>query len=147
MVVSWKEAYVLFREVMQMKIETYKGRIIYRLKSSSKRISYNRLKKGLVKTSMIIKTEVSNWLFNYSLIFVNKTPLTLCQFHLLQQGIDFSYVHHTQVWLQVLGTRKAFDPLDTAGAGGAQLRRRGGIGVARQVPVLGINRKLYGSRC
>lgn len=69
--VSWREAYALFPEIVQMNIETYKGRIIYRLKGSSKRISYNRLKKGLVKTNRTIKIEVPSWLFDYPL----KSPL------------------------------------------------------------------------
>jgi hypothetical protein len=66
--VSWHEVYLLFPDVRQLNLETYKGRIIYRLKGSSKRISYNRMKKGLVKTSRIIKIEVPDWLVNYTLI-------------------------------------------------------------------------------
>jgi hypothetical protein len=65
---SWREAYLLFPDIRQLNLETYKGRIIYRLKGSSKRISYSRLKKGLVKTSRIIKIEVPDWLTNYPLI-------------------------------------------------------------------------------
>jgi hypothetical protein len=59
---SWREAYQLFPVVKQLNLETYKGRIIYRLKGSSKRISYNRMKKGLVKKSLIIKIEVPDWI-------------------------------------------------------------------------------------
>jgi hypothetical protein len=33
--VSWREAYVLFPIIKQMNLETYKGRIIYRLKGSA----------------------------------------------------------------------------------------------------------------
>jgi hypothetical protein len=65
--VSWREAYVLSPIIKQMNLETYKGRIIYRLKGSARRISYNRLKKGLTKTNKIIELEVPNWLFNYPL--------------------------------------------------------------------------------
>lgn len=69
--VSWREAYLLFPAIRQLNLETYKGRIIYRLKGSSKRISYSRMKKGLVKTSRIIKIEVPDWLPIYPL----KRPL------------------------------------------------------------------------
>jgi hypothetical protein len=65
--VSWREAYVLLPSIQQMNLETYKGRIIYRLKGSAKRISYNRLKKGLVKTNKTIEIEVPNWLFDVPL--------------------------------------------------------------------------------
>lgn len=65
--VSWKEAYALLPQVQQMNLETYKGRIIYRLKGSAKRISYTRLKRGLVKTNKTIELEMPNWLFNYPL--------------------------------------------------------------------------------
>lgn len=69
--ISWREAYLLFPDIRQLNLETYKGRVIYRLKGSSKRISYNRLKKGLVKTNRVIKIDVPDWLANYPL----KRPL------------------------------------------------------------------------
>jgi hypothetical protein len=61
--VSWREAYVLVPSIQQLNLETYKGRIIYRLKGSSKRVSYNRLKKGLTRTNKIITRDVPSWLF------------------------------------------------------------------------------------
>ena len=35
-IVSWREAYMLFPDVKKLNLETYKGRIIYRLRGSSK---------------------------------------------------------------------------------------------------------------
>lgn len=63
-IVSWREVYVLSPVLQQMNLEAYKGRIIYRLKGSPKRISYNRLKKGLVKTNRTVEIEVPDWLLN-----------------------------------------------------------------------------------
>lgn len=55
---SGREAYLLFPEVRQLNLETYKGRIIYGLSGSSKRISDNRMKTGLVKTNLNLKIEI-----------------------------------------------------------------------------------------
>ena len=60
--VSWREAYQLFPAVRPLNLETYRGRIIHRLKGSSKRVSYKRMKKGLVKKSLIIQIEVPDWI-------------------------------------------------------------------------------------
>ena len=53
--VSWREVYLLEPEIIQMHPEVYKGRIIYRAKGSTKRISYDRLMKGLKKISKTIE--------------------------------------------------------------------------------------------
>ena len=46
-IVSWKEVYALQPKVQEMNVEVYKGRIVYRAKGLSKRISYRQLKKDL----------------------------------------------------------------------------------------------------
>jgi hypothetical protein len=60
--VSWKEAYLLNELITPLKIEVYKGRIVYRGKGSAKRISYNRLKKGLIKRNQVILVYAPSWL-------------------------------------------------------------------------------------
>ena len=55
--VSWREAYLISDALIPLQVETYKGRLIYRQKGSPKRISYNRLKKGLKKCSQIFYVE------------------------------------------------------------------------------------------
>jgi len=62
--VTWREAYVLSPALLQLKLETYKGRIIYRLKGAAKRIGYNRLKRRLVKMTRIIESHVPDWFFD-----------------------------------------------------------------------------------
>lgn len=60
------EAYLLFPAIGQLNLKTYKGKVIYRLQCSAKRLSYRRLKKGLVKTRLIIKIEKPAWLAIYT---------------------------------------------------------------------------------
>ena len=57
-VVNWKEVYLLYPEVVALLVEVDRGRLVYRLKGSSRRISYTTLKKGLVKKQRWIKVEV-----------------------------------------------------------------------------------------
>jgi hypothetical protein len=61
--VSWREAYLLSSIPKLLQIETYKGRLIYREKGSSKQISYKRMKNGLRKSSQVIYLDVPDWLF------------------------------------------------------------------------------------
>lgn len=61
--VSWKEAYLLFPAIVPLITEVDKGRLVYRAKGSAKRISYQKVKRGLVKTSACIVQEVPDWLF------------------------------------------------------------------------------------
>jgi hypothetical protein len=61
-IVNWKEAYLLYPAVTALLVEVDRGRLIYRLKGSAKRISYATLKKGLVKKSKWIRVEVPDWL-------------------------------------------------------------------------------------
>lgn len=42
--------------------ETHRGKLVYRLRGSSRRISYDMVKKGLVKQVFIIEQLVPDWL-------------------------------------------------------------------------------------
>jgi hypothetical protein len=46
-----KNVYSLRPQLQKMLPEVYKGRLVYRLKGSSKRISYQSIKKGLQRKS------------------------------------------------------------------------------------------------
>jgi hypothetical protein len=59
--VNWREAYLLYPEIVLLNVEVNTGRLVYRAKGSSKRITYNLLKKGLVKTSEYIVQEVPSF--------------------------------------------------------------------------------------
>lgn len=54
--VSWREAW-LFQEEYPEKLftEVYKGKLVFRQRGSSVRISYQKLKKGLVRKTILIK--------------------------------------------------------------------------------------------
>ena len=60
--VNWREAYLLSPDLTPLLVEVDKGRLIYRVKGSAKRITYNHVKKGLVKTSKVIMKEIPYWL-------------------------------------------------------------------------------------
>jgi len=60
--VSWREAYLLAPQVVPLLVEVDRGRLIYRLKGSNRRISYATLKKGLVKKQHTIAINVPDWL-------------------------------------------------------------------------------------
>jgi hypothetical protein len=47
-----------FPQLQKMYPEVHQGKLYYRLKGSSKRISYDQVKKGLVKKQIIIKEEL-----------------------------------------------------------------------------------------
>ena len=49
-----KNVYVLSPQMQKLLPEVYKGKLIYRIKGSSKRISYNMIKKELVRKSFYI---------------------------------------------------------------------------------------------
>ena len=51
---DWRNVYQFPQEQL-MNIEIPQGKLCYRLKGSSKRISYDQLKYGLVKKEIIIK--------------------------------------------------------------------------------------------
>jgi hypothetical protein len=44
--VNWREAYLLYPVIVQLKVEVDHGRLVYRAKGSSRRITYNQLKKA-----------------------------------------------------------------------------------------------------
>jgi hypothetical protein len=50
--VNWREVYIFFPEVIQLIPEVDRGRLVYRPKGSKKRISYLRIKKGLIKKKL-----------------------------------------------------------------------------------------------
>lgn len=52
--IDWKNVY-RFSQQQLMKAELHQGKLYYRAKGSSKRISYDQIKKGLVKKQIIIK--------------------------------------------------------------------------------------------
>lgn len=51
---DWKNAYLLTPQLLKLIAEVYKGRLVYRIPGSSKRISYSNIKKGLIKKSFSI---------------------------------------------------------------------------------------------
>lgn len=53
---DWKNVYQ-FPQQELMKKEIHQGKLYYRLKGSSKRISYNSIKKDLVKREIIIEDD------------------------------------------------------------------------------------------
>lgn len=54
---DWRNVYQFPQQQLLYK-EIHQGKLCYRLKGSSKRISYDHIKKGLVKKEMIIKEEL-----------------------------------------------------------------------------------------
>ncbi len=60
--VNWREAYLLSPQVLALQVEVDRGRLIYRLKGSNRRISYATIKKGLVKKQQTIAIDVPDWL-------------------------------------------------------------------------------------
>ena len=64
--VSINEAYLLLHVSALLSVEVYRGKLVYRVKGSSRRISYQRLKSGLRKTSRLLEREVPNRLHETS---------------------------------------------------------------------------------
>jgi hypothetical protein len=61
--VNWREAYLLHPEIIRLNVEVDRGRLVYRIKGKNRRISYKRVKKGLIRTSIWIIQQVPDWLF------------------------------------------------------------------------------------
>jgi hypothetical protein len=61
--VNWREVYIFFPEVIQLIPEADRGRLVYRPKGSKKRISYLRIKKGLIKKNYSIQIDFPDWFF------------------------------------------------------------------------------------
>jgi hypothetical protein len=60
--VNWKEVYLLSPQVVAFQVEVDRGRLIYRLKGSTKRISYTTLKQGLIRKQKWIEVDAPGWL-------------------------------------------------------------------------------------
>ncbi len=54
---DWQNVYQFPQEEKMLK-EVYRGTLYYRLRGSSRRISYQQLKRGLVKKRVFIKEEL-----------------------------------------------------------------------------------------
>ena len=57
-----KHAYLLAPGFTPLITEVYKGNLVYRVKGTTKRISYKELKKDLVKKRKTIEQKVPDWL-------------------------------------------------------------------------------------
>jgi hypothetical protein len=57
---SWREVYGL-NPIQQLRPEVYRGKLVYRAKGSKQRISYEQVKKGLVKRSLRVIEQVPDW--------------------------------------------------------------------------------------
>ena len=56
--VNWRELWDLSNEYPEKFLaEVYKGKLVFRLRGSSARISYQRIKKGLVKKEIVLKIQ------------------------------------------------------------------------------------------
>ncbi len=60
--VNWKEVYILSPEIIKLKPGVDKGRLIYRIKGSTKRFSYSLIKKNLTKTNRCIVENYPDWI-------------------------------------------------------------------------------------
>lgn len=54
---DWRRVYQFPQQELMIK-EMHQGRLYYRLRGSSRRISFNQLKKGLQKKQIIIREEL-----------------------------------------------------------------------------------------
>ena len=61
-VVDWRKVYLLSPNITPLIPEVDKGRLVYRAKGCNKRLSYKKIKIGLIKTSQWIVEEVPSWL-------------------------------------------------------------------------------------
>lgn len=59
--VDIKHVYLLTPEPTLLQLEVYRGKLVYRAKGSSKRISYDQIKKGLVKRDFYVLEQVPSW--------------------------------------------------------------------------------------
>jgi hypothetical protein len=61
--VDIKQVYQLSPVSKLLVPEVYRGKLVYRAKGSTKRITYEAIKQGLVKKRKVVEQEVPNWLF------------------------------------------------------------------------------------
>jgi hypothetical protein len=59
---SWREVYGL-QPLQRLYPEVHKGRLVYRAKGSQRRVSYTRIKQGLLKKSIRIVEQLPDWLY------------------------------------------------------------------------------------
>ena len=57
-----KTVYQLEPALTKLQAEVYRGKLVYRARGSNKRVSYEQIKKGLVKRDFFVLDEVPNWL-------------------------------------------------------------------------------------
>ena len=55
---GFKNVYLLSPQLEKLFSEIYKGKLVYRIKSTSKKISYDRIKKELVKKSFMLSVKI-----------------------------------------------------------------------------------------
>lgn len=60
--VDIRRVYLLEPELLLLNVEVYRGKLVYRAKGSSRRISYDRVKKWLVKQAFSVEEEVPDWI-------------------------------------------------------------------------------------
>lgn len=51
---NWREVYLLAPDPIKLLPEVHRGKLVYRARGSGKRISYGRIRKGLVKKACTI---------------------------------------------------------------------------------------------
>ena len=59
---DWRQVYLLQPRLVQLAPEVYKGKLVYRASGSSKRYSYEQVKKGLKKQRHTITETIPDWL-------------------------------------------------------------------------------------
>ena len=59
---NWRTVYLLQPRPVPLHLEVERGRLVYRVKGSSRRISYALIKKGVIKKAVTIQKEVPAWL-------------------------------------------------------------------------------------
>lgn len=57
-----KTVYLLLRQPVQLHPEVRRGRLVYRAHGSSRRVSYEQIKKGLIRKETVLLDERPNWL-------------------------------------------------------------------------------------
>ncbi|RYZ47919.1 MAG: hypothetical protein EOP49_19980 [Sphingobacteriales bacterium] len=60
--VDIRQVYQLQPVLLPLNAEVYRGKLVYRAKGSSKRISYDQVKRGLVKQGFVLEETVPDWL-------------------------------------------------------------------------------------
>ena len=61
---TWQTVFLLSAEPVMLVPEVFRGNLIYRQKGSTRRISYQQIKRGLVKKQFFITESVPDWFVN-----------------------------------------------------------------------------------